>query len=1346
MRKRWLLAAAVVLSIGIPLTGWAAAAPELTALSLKETAVYGGSELAGSLAAGYQMVLDGSATPNRYQLDVSSAATNVALHVGDYGFYLTGYPAGFFPFWAGNGVNSAAGGWQGYMWQIINGLQPMVYLSVTETPGGLQLFHLLDGLQKGFFATNQPLAVPGDYPPGVYTVEGRILNKTHDSSNVIRITFVLLRGDAESDVRDASGYLDITGTGIVSMTPGQQVVLMRFKVEDPGTADPSTLDVAPDGYNTYIESITVRNIAATPANVSRVELYRDNGNFVFDGGDSLIDWTNGFDGSWDAVFGALEVVPDNSIAWYFVVATLRPCCYNLNEGIRVQITNATVDPAPWNGNGDTAGSRIETSFPVTSPVTYRLGGIGDCDATLSDPSPSIGEVAIAPDTTIILQDVVVTDNGADIVGTHVRSITISEKSGTLGAGDLRDYKLYQDSNDNGAVDPSDPLLAWVMSGDLGAGVTFSHLPNALATVATGTSMRFLVTALVDEWVPFAGTVQCQMTVATGDDLRNPVSGAALGPSSWICTPMPFAERNPMIVGGTNLEIDVVDRTIAGGFPAGAQGAIVQIVMIEDAGSLGDTAPDGFPTRVDTITIGLSGPPQTLITKGCVSRLYVALDSDGVPGPSAGDLLLGEESPVTVASFPLTFGDTDELLFEVPSDDTRAIYVLADLQCVNCVCGDAIRTTFSAHTFSDGELRSSGFDPATPMPAVGAPRDLRKALPGGNEADIYSWAWWMDVYADPGAKDMLVLDVVINDPGSVFFGYGDLVDDGLPLNVDQVIVRLVEGTISPEDILAIRLYRETDGIPGLDIHGDTLVAGPVASPALDGRVTFSGNPILFTVAEEDVFYFTVDLARTGLENGDWGRFSAAFVPGCRGSGIENAYSDEWGGTFDGGAAWGYLLTIGQPPVGDAPIVIDDLTISPTGSGTLVVGLTVADVADFQVGPVGELFITESDQINVTGLSALAPYVLESWTADDPDTAGEPVTIHFVLHVNAGDAPAAGPVLNVAVQGTGTDGDTCDADIYYVDVFRDIVGADLGYWTDGGVISLSGQVTPPGLMGDVNDDGAIDVTDARLVAEYSIGLTPIGTFLPGRADVNYDGMIDVTDARWIAEAAIGMRPLPLATRVSGPASLTQASVSINEFGELIVAGTNADVTDLQGTLYFDPDDVTVTAVGGANGFVVLASAIDNDAGWVKFAAAKLSGGAVGGAPVVLFEAAGDVASAVLDVDVLRDKSGQSVPFKTQRSGVGLITEFGCFPNPVQDVHTTYFSAKGTQPIESIRVEIYDFSGALVYDSDWGPNDLAWHVQNDAGDVLANGVYYYRMQVLFVGSDVPVTTKIGKVAVYR
>jgi beta-glucosidase len=61
--------------------------------------------------------------------------------------------------------------------------------------------------------------------------------------------------------------------------------------------------------------------------------------------------------------------------------------------------------------------------------------------------------------------------------------------------------------------------------------------------------------------------------------------------------------------------------------------------------------------------------------------------------------------------------------------------------------------------------------------------------------------------------------------------------------------------------------------------------------------------------------------------------------------------------------------------------------------------------------------------------------------------------------------------------------------------------------------------PGLTGDVNSNGSIDIVDALLTAQYYVGLNPAG-FNTAVADVNCSGTIDIVDALRIAQYYVGL----------------------------------------------------------------------------------------------------------------------------------------------------------------------------------------------------------------------------------
>ncbi|MBN1697028.1 MAG: hypothetical protein JW881_05915 [Spirochaetales bacterium] len=70
-----------------------------------------------------------------------------------------------------------------------------------------------------------------------------------------------------------------------------------------------------------------------------------------------------------------------------------------------------------------------------------------------------------------------------------------------------------------------------------------------------------------------------------------------------------------------------------------------------------------------------------------------------------------------------------------------------------------------------------------------------------------------------------------------------------------------------------------------------------------------------------------------------------------------------------------------------------------------------------------------------------------------------------------------------------------------------------------IILKSRPVSHSAMGDVNDNGNIDIVDALLVAQYYVGLDP-ANFIFDRADANCDGVINIVDALLIAQYYVGL----------------------------------------------------------------------------------------------------------------------------------------------------------------------------------------------------------------------------------
>ena len=75
---------------------------------------------------------------------------------------------------------------------------------------------------------------------------------------------------------------------------------------------------------------------------------------------------------------------------------------------------------------------------------------------------------------------------------------------------------------------------------------------------------------------------------------------------------------------------------------------------------------------------------------------------------------------------------------------------------------------------------------------------------------------------------------------------------------------------------------------------------------------------------------------------------------------------------------------------------------------------------------------------------------------------------------------------------------------------------------GVYALTEQskTIPSHVLGDINDDTAVDIADALLIARYDAGLTELADAQLACSDVNGDEETDIADALLIARYDAGL----------------------------------------------------------------------------------------------------------------------------------------------------------------------------------------------------------------------------------
>jgi hypothetical protein len=431
------------------------------------------------------------------------------------------------------------------------------------------------------------------------------------------------------------------------------------------------------------------------------------------------------------------------------------------------------------------------------------------------------------------------------------------------------------------------------------------------------------------------------------------------------------------------------------------------------------------------------------------------------------------------------------------------------------------------------------------------------------------------------------------------------------------------------------------------------------------------------------------------------------------------------------------------VTDAPdpfVVIEDLQLAPEGRGKLLISLLAVPqpgVAGFQVGPTGALTF-DPRVIQVERVDALVPYQVLSSEIDN--TNGR---VTFAVSNPTGGSylvdGGALVVLTVTAAPGAKAGDETEVTITQVDLLEAPTpdgGLPLVTTIFSGKVEIvpQGQQTTGGALGDLNGDGALDVTDARIVAEAAIGVRTLTDEERALADVAPPfGIIDVTDARFLAEAALGLRAVSVT-------AVPQAELSVWEWllrllglarpaSEVRLAATTEGLrvelpgaaVDAQGAVRYDPRAGEALELVGEGGWLVLAQAVDPERGRVRFAAVRLSLSEEPGA-LVLRMAQGRAVGVQVELAVLRDAQGRDLSYRVRSASAASVAVVQVVPQG----NALNFRAQG-QDVTALAVEVYDLGGRAVYRSGFtAGSTLRWNLLDAQGRLVANGVYLYIVQI--------------------
>ncbi|MBN3034668.1 MAG: right-handed parallel beta-helix repeat-containing protein, partial [Bacteroidales bacterium] len=149
------------------------APPVVSSVSLQYALSLAGpwTAVSGDLTGGYSMCIHPDW--DFFYLDVDQLVSTpdiTAEYLNPFYVNQTSLPTGWTAYWTAKGVVSGAPGWQGVMYEITIGNQPIFY--VYKTSGGD--YQLIDGLMYQIGQGLSPLRISGDYPDGNYTYDGSL--------------------------------------------------------------------------------------------------------------------------------------------------------------------------------------------------------------------------------------------------------------------------------------------------------------------------------------------------------------------------------------------------------------------------------------------------------------------------------------------------------------------------------------------------------------------------------------------------------------------------------------------------------------------------------------------------------------------------------------------------------------------------------------------------------------------------------------------------------------------------------------------------------------------------------------------------------------------------------------------------------------------------------------------------------------------------------------------------------------------------------------------------------------------------------------------------------------------
>ena len=647
-----------------------------------------------------------------------------------------------------------------------------------------------------------------------------------------------LTGNAQTIAR-AITIAALNDPAAANVGAGQANVLVQgFSVTDSGNAAGTDIDI-----------VTIERGAAATADfgsvatsdVTKVSLWRDNGDTVFDATSDTLLGSDITPTNAASVIGTAEVVLTNvadgtTVQFWITVDIQATCTATTPTDAQTIITRIGNDVADISVTTASQGEPLVGATDLTSTNAQTIErNIVAADAATN---PAAGTTGVGQ-SNVLIKAFTLTDSG-NAAGSDIDIVSIDETGtatfGSASTTDVSKVSLWRDDGDGVFSAVLDTLLGEDITP--AATSTIGTANVVLANVADGATATFFVTVDVRTTAVDARTILLSVDAAVTDISMTATSqGLQLGAAAALTDNAQTIDRN-LAIANCAAPLNPVAAAIG----VSRTDVLIHGFTVTDSGN--DAGTDIDIVNIDEINTAVFGTDVTKVS------LWLDAGTTGFQGTGV-DTLLGEDATPGATS---TIGSHDVVLVNVPDGLPITLFITVDIpstatdgRIIQTRVGDVV-TDISVTTTSQGlQLVGAG---AITSSAKTIDYNVAAAAVAGVPAAAQT--------TGKGATDVLVQAFTVTDSGN---GGGTQIDT---VSIDRNAAASTANFAA--DITKVSLWLDR-GVAGFQGAGVDTLLGDNTSPANEGTVIGTAETVLVNLAQDQVetLYVTVDTS-TGVATG------------------------------------------------------------------------------------------------------------------------------------------------------------------------------------------------------------------------------------------------------------------------------------------------------------------------------------------------------------------------------------------------------------------------------------------------------------------------------------------------